>query len=86
MLAQHCFVMCPLPQFSQTVRCGTSHQFAIDTCDGGFVQTHVFFPLCGESWQTRDLQSLPTQVGSFLSCGGCHKSPLGMGRRRETRA
>ena len=40
MLAQHCFVMCLLPQFSQTVRCGTSRQLAIDTCDGGFVQTH----------------------------------------------
>ena len=83
MLARHCLVMCPLPQFS---RCGTSRQLAIDTCDGGFVQTRVFFQLCGESWQTRDPQSLPPQVGPFLSCGGCHRSPFGMGRRRETRA
>ena len=30
------------PHLSQTVRCGTSRQLAMDTCDGGFVQTHVF--------------------------------------------
>ena len=79
MLAQHCFIMCALPHLSQTVRCGTSRQLATDTCDGGFVQTHVFFPLCGESPGTREPHSKVPQGRGHLRGMCVLQVPLGLG-------
>ena len=79
MLAQHCFVMCPLPHLSQTVRCGTSRQLATDTRRRLCVDTR-FLPLCGESPGTRDPHGkVPQGRGHLRGERVCFRSPKGLG-------
>ena len=76
MLAQHCFVMCPLPQFKQTVRCGTSRQLATDTRERRLCTGACFFLLCGErELANRDPHSkFPPRW--FSSSRGCASGSL----------